>query len=110
MALTVKFWTYAKQENSTAIPSATPAATFSAVLLKENCSVVNPALQLNVPLTANLYNYNYCYIQEFSRYYFVSDWVWTDGLWTAELEVDPLGSWRTQIGQQSLYVLRAQSD
>lgn len=110
MALTVQFWTYAKQENSTAIPSATPAATFSAVLLKENCSVVNPALKLNVPVTANLYNYNYCRIQEFSRYYFVSDWVWTDGLWTAELEVDPLGSWRTQIGQQSLYVLRAESD
>lgn len=109
MALTVKFWGYAKRENATSIPSVNPSATYNNVLLKDNCSVVNPVIKLNVPLNTNVYNWNFCHIQEFSRYYFIADWVWNEGLWYGYLRVDVLASFRTQIGQQSLYVLRSYS-
>ena len=107
MALTVKFWTFGKRENATTIPSATPAQTYNNVLLKDDCSVVNPSIKLNVPITSTVYNYNYCYIQEFTRYYWVADWTWNLGVWTAELQVDVLGSFRFEIGQQNLYILRS---
>lgn len=109
MALTVKFWGYAKRENATSIPSANPSATYNNVLLKDDCSVVNPAIKLNVPITTRVYDWNYCQIQEFSRYYFVADWIWQGGLWIGELQVDVLASFRTQIGQQNLYILRSSS-
>ena len=107
MALTVRFWNYGKRENSTSTPSAGTAETFNTILLKDNCSIVNPAIKLNAAINANVYNWNYCYIQEFSRYYFINDWKWESGLWVAYLDVDPLASFRLAIGQQSLYVLRA---
>ena len=110
MALTVKFWTFGKRENTTTIPSSSPLQTYNNVLLKDNCSVVNPAIKLNVPINTNVYNWNYCYIQEFSRYYWVADWMWELGVWTAELQVDVLGSFRYEIGQQNLYVLRSYHD
>lgn len=110
MALTVQFWTFAKRENATSIPNTLPLETYNNVLLKEPCSVVNPAIKLNVPMTTNVYNWNYCYISQFSRYYSVTDWEWNSGLWTAELQVDVLASFRTQIGQQNLYILRSYQD
>lgn len=108
MALTVQFWTYSKIENSTSIPSATPAAEYDC-LLKEPCSIVNPALKLAAPMTLNCYDWNYCRIINFSRYYWVTDWVWNNGIWEAELRVDVLASFRSQIGRQNVYVLRAAS-
>lgn len=107
MALNVKFWTFSKVENSTAIPGAVALEVYTDVILKEACSVVNPAIQLQAPMTTNVHRWNYCYITDFLRYYYVSDWIWDGGLWTAELEVDVLASWATQIGQQRLYVTRA---
>ena len=109
MGLTVKFWNYAKRENATSRPSTTPLTTYTNILLKGNCSVVNPALELREPMTTNVYTWNYCFIQEFNRYYYVTDWVWEPGLWVAELQVDVLASFRDRIGQQSVYVLRAAS-
>lgn len=107
MALNVKFWTFGKRENATSYPTGAAAAEYSNVLLKDNCSVVNPAIKLNVPMTTNVHRWNYCYIAEFVRYYYVSDWTWYEGIWTAELQVDVLASYRDQIGNQSLYIVRA---
>lgn len=108
--MTVKFWTYAKRENATSRPSTSPEATYNNVLLKDDCSVVNPALKVLAAPTVNVYLWNYCFIQEFNRYYYITDWVWTLGVWVAELQVDVLASFRDRIGQQSVYVLRAASD
>ena len=109
MALTVKFWNYAKRENATSSPATTPLATYNNVLLKDDCSLVNPALKIQAAFNTNVYTWNYCFIQEFNRYYWVTDWMWQDGLWVCELQVDVLASFKTQIGQQSVYVLRADS-
>lgn len=110
MALTVKFWTFGKRDNSTVTPPGSPLANYTAVQLKDDCSVVNPALLLNAPVTTRVYDWNYCQIVEFSRYYYVSDWIWNNGVWNCELQVDVLASFRYQIGQQQLYVLRSYQD
>lgn len=107
MSLTVQFWGYGKQDNSTAIPSSAPLKTYNNVLLKDNCSIVNPALRINEPMNTNVYAWNYCYIMEFGRYYYVTDWIWQTGVWLCELQVDVLGSFKTLIGLHSFYILRA---
>lgn len=110
MGLTVRFWAFAKRENATTRPNDSGAsATYTNVILKDDCSVVNPALKLKVPLSTRVYDWNYCRIQEFDRYYYVTDWMWQEGLWIAELQVDVLASFRDRIGQQQVYVLRAAS-
>lgn len=110
MSLTVDFWTFGKRENTTTIPSSNPVKTYSTVLLKDNCSVVNPALEIREAVTTRVMDWNYCYIHEFRRYYWVSDWVWNLGVWVCELQVDVLGSFRTEIGNQNLYILRSYQD
>lgn len=110
MALTVRFWNFGKRENATSAPAGVPAAEFTNILLKDNCSVVNPAIKLNLPMSTVVYTYNYCYIVEFNRYYYVTDWVWESGLWVGECEVDVLASFKTAIGNQNVYVLRSAYD
>lgn len=107
MALTCNFWTFSKVENSTSAPAANPLGTFTNVTLKDNCSVVNPAIEITAPMAQNVYTWNYCQIVQFGRYYYVSDWEWNIGKWTAELEVDVLASFAYYIGNQSVYVLRS---
>lgn len=107
MALTVDFWTFGKRENTTTQPYTSPLKTYSTVQLKDNCSVVNPALKIREAVNVRVMDWNYCYIHEFSRYYWVSDWMWDNGIWVCELQVDVLASFKTDIGNQTLYILRA---
>ena len=110
MALTVQFWGYGKKENSTKYPSTTPLKTYSNVLLKDNCSIVNPALKINESMLTSVHDWNYCYIPDFRRYYYVTDWIWQNGLWLCELQVDVLASFKLEIGLQSFYILRSYQD
>lgn len=54
--------------------------------------------------------YNYCYLPDFNRYYFIRDWSYDRSLWFATLSEDVLATWRDQIGSTTQYVLRAASD
>ena len=102
---------FAKKKNSTKVP---PAGTTSITLtgtLKEPCSVLAPVFQIKRgAIDAVPDPYTYAYIAVFGRYYFVRDVTWRDGLWEISLEVDVLASYRTQIGNQSEYILRTNSD
>ena len=53
--------------------------------------------------------YRYAYIPLFSRYYWVDDWSWEDGLWTVHLDVDVLATYKTDIGETTEYILRTDS-
>lgn len=106
MALTVNFYTFAKKDNSTARPTGTPAGSYSCIL-KDGCGVVTPVIILNLGTSTNPGAWNYCYIQDFARYYYVNEWFYEAGLWSASLQTDVLATYKTQIGSASLYVLRA---
>lgn len=98
-----------KRKNSTKTPVSGDIHERFACLLKDASSILHPVMSFNLPNTDD-YNprrYNYAYITEYSRYYFVIDWTWSDGLWWAEMEVDVLASWKQQIFSSSGYVVRA---
>lgn len=102
MALAVNLYNFSKRENSTKVPE-TAGESFSCVL-RGACGVVAPSLQLT---TANPTQYNYAYIPDFGRYYFIREWTYADRLWQCDLEVDVLASYKTLIGAGTQYVTRS---
>ena len=105
MSFTVKLYTLSKRDNSTKQPSST--GTQYDCILKHGSGILNPVISLNLGLTSDPSTYNYAYIADFGRYYFIEEWYFEDALWTASMKVDVLATYKTQIGNASLYVLRA---
>lgn len=108
MSFKVNLYTIEKRDNSTKRPNTTPVEYNC--ILKDGCSIFNPAIQLNLGLASDPSEYNYAHIPAFGRYYFIDDWYFSDALWTAHMTVDVLATYKTEIGNSSLYVLRAYSD
>ena len=112
--MNVYLFGYQKKKNSTKQPLLTSGTHFSNVQLKEETSFIHPVLLFN-PTSTGMPNpftpayFNYAYISEFSRYYFVDDWTYKNGVWECSLNVDVLASFKTAIGTQSVYVERAAS-
>lgn len=96
-------YTFSKRRNSTARPSG--GATYSGAL-REPCDTLAPSIGLDLGQASNPAAYNYAYVSDFGRYYWISSWTWESGLWWCNLTVDVLASWKTQIGSSSNYVLR----
>lgn len=107
------YYGFAKKNNSTKLPGSGASSVTVTGYLKEPCSVMNPVIAIQnynfVNGTVSPVQCVYAYIQEFNRYYFISDWIWNDGVWNVRMNVDVLGSWRTEIGTMSEYVLRTDS-
>lgn len=63
--------------------------------LREETSVISPVVLMELE---NPSGYNYAYIPEFSRYYFISDMVSVrKGLWRISMKVDVLESFKNYI-------------
>lgn len=107
MSMTVNFYGINKRENSTRIPTGTGISR--EVVLKSETSILNPVFELNWN-NNNPAIYNYCYCQEFTRYYYIRDWVYTGRMWNAVCECDEMASFKTSILNARLYVLRSASE
>lgn len=111
--MNVYMFGYSKKKNSTAKPLLNTGTLFT-VQLKEETSVLNPVLIFN-PNSTGMPNpftpaaFTYAYIPTFSRYYFLVDWRYLNGLWECSLTVDVLASFKTAIGATSAYVERSAS-
>lgn len=101
----VKLYTFDKKYNSTKRPTAT--GTEFECLLKTSSSIISPTLELNIGLVSNPSAYNYAYIQAYERYYWVSEWTFTNTSWIASLTVDVLATWRPYIAETDMYVYRS---
>lgn len=100
------FYTFAKKTNSTKLVNVS-YRTYE-ILLKDDTSIIHPVIRLN---SSKPVAYNYCYIPEFNRYYFVSDWTSeTNNIWSAVLTVDVLATYRVEILSSSQFVLRSASE
>lgn len=109
MAITVNFWsTFSKRKNSTAQPPAQADQSFSCVL-KSDSGILNPTLEISLPMSSSPAALTYAQMPSYNRYYWVTDWQWSGGLWLCSLAVDPLASYKTEIGSATRYVLRAAS-
>lgn len=99
----VRFYSFTKRKNSTKIPT-TEAYTELDCTLKEETSILRPSLLV----TGNNFNYNYCYIPSFGRYYFIEDIKsYSQGLTLVELSIDYLGSHKTAIGNTNCFIERS---
>lgn len=106
MSFTAVFYTLSKRPNSTKQPSGT-GTTYN-IVLKDNCSILTPDIKLDGGIATNPAAFNYCYIADFKRYYYVS-WEWSERLWIGHCKVDPLASQKSAIGSYTAYVARAAS-
>lgn len=104
MAFDVTLYTFSKRKNSTSKP--TDGTTFSG-LMREPCGVIRPSVSFEFPAGANPSAYNYAFIPDFGRYYFINEWTSAGRLWVCSMEVDALASWADEIGNQNLYVIRS---
>lgn len=81
-------------------------------LLKADCSIMTPILEFRPatnPQTWNPVSFNYAYISEFNRYYYITDWTWKGPNWECALKVDPLASHKASITAANKYILRSAS-
>lgn len=105
----VRFWTFTKKYNSTKRPAASDATTYTCVV-KNGSSIVDPKIELNIGATNSPSAFNYAYITQFQRYYYVREWSFENGLWIGSLATDVLATYKSQIGAANLYILRASAE
>lgn len=96
------FYQFAKRTNSTKRPSGGQEFVID---LKAPCNIIDP--EIKIATKSDPTGFNYCYLPTFSRYYWVKNWTYSDGLWNASLTVDTLASYREQIGSATEYVVRS---
>lgn len=110
MAITVKLLSFKKRANSTKQPTAaqlSAGASFSCILL-ESTNLMNPTFKLSIG--SNPIAYNYAYVSDFNRYYFVTDITSDNNFWYVSCKCDTLASFKTEVLAGSHYVLRSASD
>lgn len=111
MALQVKLYQHNKRINSTLKPNdENLCAEYNGVMVGGS-SVLNPEISFRFEIPENSPTvYNYAYILLFgARYYYIDNWTFKDGLWTAHMSVDTLASYKEHIGNSVQYVLRSSS-
>lgn len=99
--MNVTLYSFQKRNNSTKRPS---GGTTISGQIKDACTVISPSIAFS---SSNPLAYNYAYIPEFSRYYWISNWSFSGGLWVADMQVDVLASWRDYIGSSTQFVVRS---
>lgn len=110
MSYNVTIYQFAKKKNSTKQPdyNSTPKYNFTCQLMNDS-GIINPTFIFNFSEIQNVQpgNYNYAYVSEWNRYYFITDWRYIGGLWECLMTVDSLASWQHLIGAHTGYVLRS---
>lgn len=75
--------------------------------LRDATNIINPVILIELN---EIGNYNYCYIPDFNRYYFITDiTVIRTGLFAISLMVDVLESFQTSIKNLSVILLNTQN-
>ena len=108
----IVFYTgFEKRVNSTKKPDSTVNIVSYTGEMRYPFTIENPVFQLKgIPHDVAPANLTYAYISKLSRYYFVREWRWVDGLWECSLAEDYLASWKDDIGATEAYVLRSASE
>ena len=111
MALTVNIYSFKKKTNSTLRPD--PDNPLEAPVWTGNClvkagsQIVAPDLEIGLPANKNVSKWNYAYIPDWGRYYFISDMTYDNGQWVFHLDCDVLATYKTDIGNSTQYIARA---
>lgn len=103
----IVLYKFNKKVNSTAVPSSSVESITLSCQVKTPSSIVTPTVQLTK--ATEPIGYNYAYIPEWGRYYFIRDITYGLGVWVLTLSVDALASFRSDVFASSQYVLRSAS-
>lgn len=68
-----------------------------------DCSILSPTLK------TKSYSGNYVYIEQFRRYYYITDVIWSHGYYYIKCEVDALYSNRSGINNLDVLVSRSET-
>lgn len=96
------FYRFNKKKNSTKRPD---GGTRISIELKAPTDIINPTIRLNY--SGSPHGFNYLYIPDFAKYYYVDSWRWMDGLWECDCTEDFLATWKSEIGDSTQYILRS---
>lgn len=102
----VGFYSFKKERNSTKIPDT--ADFVLDCILKEPFTLENLTLILKTQFPLN--SVNYCYIDKFKSYYFITGWAFDSGRWFATCSIDALASFRADILATTQYVTRSSTE
>lgn len=100
------FYVLQKRHNSTLLPLS--GGTDLEVALKGATSMRSPVIELQTQTSPQ--GWNYCHLMDFGRFYYVSDWTYDRGVWSAQLAVDVLASYKTEILATTAQVIFSSSD
>lgn len=103
--ITITFYKLQKKPNSTLLPSGAGFDLSCDII--DNNNIISPRIRVKAPANFLTKEYNYVYIPDFNRYYFVVDIIWELGTWVYSLNIDVLATYKTQIGASSQYVRRS---
>lgn len=114
MSFKIYYFSHIKKLNSTKRPDISDLSQsvwYDDVVLKENCSYMNPVFLLHKtpnydPNDENHY-WNYLYVPRWYRFYYIDDVVYNEGFLELHCKEDVLATWKTSIGGTTLYILRA---
>lgn len=104
----IRLFRYNKKSNSTKRPTLTGGSVYQCSM-KTSSSIVNPVIDIKVA-SNQIPDFNYAYIDVFKRYYYVTDTVYSIGVWTLTLVTDVLASYRSDILNSKQYVVRSYSN
>lgn len=103
--MNIVFYSFSKRKNSTKVP--TSGGTTYDCQIKSPCSMLNPVIELALTTAPN---WNYCYIQAWNRYYWVTDKTFDSGIWYITCKVDALASGKSDILGTTAHVLYSSSN
>lgn len=91
MSITAKFYNFSKGRKTSLLPT---VGSDIPIDIKNGCSVTNPLIELSYEGKPP---FNYFYIPDFGRYYYVTGMDFVEGLWLVSGKVDVLNSFRSSI-------------
>lgn len=101
-AMLARFYNLSKRNKSTMVP--TGSGVEKSIYLKDATTVIRPTI---VVQTMDAVTYNYVYLTNWNRYYFVADWMYIKGRWEISLIEDFLASFKAGIITTSCNILYA---
>lgn len=91
------------------VKNCTPVGGVVQGSLKGPCDIINPVL--TIQLSSFPASVNFAYVKEFNRFYFVTNIICEiNGLFTFEMQVDPLMTWRLALQQKTAVIERQENE
>lgn len=107
--MNITLFKLSKRYNSTKAPESgvTPGVTLDC-LMKSSASILTPVVDVKLDSTlVSAFEYNYAYIPDLQRYYYIDNVNYNLGIWTLELTVDVLATYRLSIRSSTQYMMRS---